>query len=482
MPKRINKNAGVFKTGTKYTARVFHKQIRNGETQKSGFAREAFAKKWREEILGDLQRCPDEITYSVRGGWEVVATWNEVKVEKAFSDFDSANLWLESTRAALRTNSWVPEEIRVLTLNVYASLWQEARWETKESTDTRNDVLLRKHILPRLGGLKVSEISAKAVQDWMTSLSKGGTSLDTIDKAFGLLNQLYRQMPNDGVVVNNPCATIKAPRVHRKPMVALTPAQVLKVAKEAGQWGLVIRLLAATGMRPNELAALQVQDLVFANHPRTGKPVLKIKIEKSWTVLKNGSRKLGPTKTGKNRTIPVPPGFYDELKKRVQNKEPEEWVFEGARNGNALNMAWFQQNVFRPIIEKLGIKGAVLYSLRHTFASVMFSQGRAVVVVSGLMGHASTQQTLDTYAHMIDEEDSLAMEVMDIYSDGYTGQERDSKISTVNGVKAKHLVKPRKPLITRSSPSAPEKNRTSAHGLGNHSEEADGPEDTGEDP
>ena len=41
---------------------------------------------------------------------------------------------------------------------------------------------------------------------------------------------------------------------------------------------------------------------------------------------------------------------------------------------------------------------------RHTFASLVISTKAPVTNVSALLGHSSTQQTLETYAHLFNHE------------------------------------------------------------------------------
>src|SRR5579862_2448370 len=44
------------------------------------------------------------------------------------------------------------------------------------------------------------------------------------------------------------------------------------------------------------------------------------------------------------------------------------------------------------------------HDLRHTFASLMISNGEDIVRVSRLMGHATASFTLDVYSHMLPRE------------------------------------------------------------------------------
>ena len=60
-------------------------------------------------------------------------------------------------------------------------------------------------------------------------------------------------------------------------------------------------------------------------------------------------------------------------------------------------------------------EGYTLHHMRHTFASILVSQGHDVVFVSRQLGHATAGFTLARYSHMFDARDKAAQarEAMD---------------------------------------------------------------------
>jgi len=59
---------------------------------------------------------------------------------------------------------------------------------------------------------------------------------------------------------------------------------------------------------------------------------------------------------------------------------------------------------YKAILKRAGLEGEgfTFHSLRHTFATVLFSRGEHPKVVQSLLGHSSITQTMDTYSHLID--------------------------------------------------------------------------------
>ena len=59
---------------------------------------------------------------------------------------------------------------------------------------------------------------------------------------------------------------------------------------------------------------------------------------------------------------------------------------------------------FRSAVERVGHVGVGFHNLRHTTASLLISQGTPITTVAGIVGHASTQMTLNVYGHLFEDE------------------------------------------------------------------------------
>ena len=84
----------------------------------------------------------------------------------------------------------------------------------------------------------------------------------------------------------------------------------------------------------------------------------------------------------------------------------------------------FMTRYFRQALERCNLKGVGFHSLRHTTASLLISQGTPITTVSKILGHASTQMTLDVYGHLYEDD---AMTYMDRLGDSlfYTGTDKE---------------------------------------------------------
>ena len=179
-----------------------------------------------------------------------------------------------------------------------------------------------------------------------------------------------------------------------------------------------------TGMRWGEIAALQCKDVSVLNR--------NIRVSKSVSLDEDGKKTVGSTKTHQVRTIPVPKEVIELLTPIIQSKAPEQLLFQMEKGGQ-MDYNNFMSRVFRPALASLGFVGYSFHSLRHTTASLLISQGTPVTTVSGILGHASTQMTLDVYGHLYEND---ASKYVDRLGDSLFGMGTDKERTNVLQVKA----------------------------------------------
>ena len=67
----------------------------------------------------------------------------------------------------------------------------------------------------------------------------------------------------------------------------------------------------------------------------------------------------------------------------------------------------YRQNLvhreFMPALRRAGLRRIRFHDLRHTYASLLISQGENVKFIQSQLGHASIQVTIDRYSHLLPE-------------------------------------------------------------------------------
>lgn len=70
------------------------------------------------------------------------------------------------------------------------------------------------------------------------------------------------------------------------------------------------------------------------------------------------------------------------------------------------------QSRFIKAIQLSGVKKIRLHDLRHSHATILINSGVNVVAVSKRLGHASIEQTLQTYTHLLKNTDDFLNETI----------------------------------------------------------------------
>src|SRR5215212_6745406 len=68
--------------------------------------------------------------------------------------------------------------------------------------------------------------------------------------------------------------------------------------------------------------------------------------------------------------------------------------------GTPMNPSNFVNRSFKPLLKRLGLPPIRFHDLRHTFATLMLSNGEHPKIVQEILGHAQITLTLDTYSHV----------------------------------------------------------------------------------
>lgn len=91
--------------------------------------------------------------------------------------------------------------------------------------------------------------------------------------------------------------------------------------------------------------------------------------------------------------------------------QPELVVFTCPRIGplyrNRFNDVWHRA------CRRAGVVGYTFHDLPHYYASLLIRQGESIKVVQSRLGHASAQETLDTYSHLWPDSEDLTRRAVD---------------------------------------------------------------------
>ncbi|MDE0032228.1 MAG: tyrosine-type recombinase/integrase [Deltaproteobacteria bacterium] len=251
----------------------------------------------------------------------------------------------------------------------------------KPLTVSHYGLMLRKHIVPALGKLLVSEVERKHIMEFQYGLRDMPTvanrAVDILVKMFNLADA-WGWRPSG----KNPCRFVRRYKVEKHHERFLTPEELYRLGQALdaapgerlalAHAAAAIRLLVLTGCRRNEILGLRWEDLDF----------------------EAGEMRLADSKTGA-RVTPLPPAAARVLA-GLSRAPGNPWVFPGRKKGDRqhnINDSWDR------VRKRADLDGVRLHDLRHSFASRALALGESLSMIGELLGHRKVQTTA-RYAHL----------------------------------------------------------------------------------
>lgn len=322
-----------------------------------------------------------------------------VQRKKSFHRKADAEDYAGSVRQDMRTGSYVAPDAGKLLIDEWARRWLDAQKHVKLPTLDRSRGAVEKHIIPRWGRVTLASVTFADVQGWVASLVRGGASPRSVAKIHGVFRQMLGWTVRDGRLARNPAEGVPIPRAGLTRYRYLDHSEVAMLAKECGRCSTAVLLLAYTGLRWGEMAALHVRDVDLTRR--------RINVVVSVTEV-NGRLVWSTPKTHARRTVPVPRFLAVELDRFVNGRDGDALLFESPRGG-VMRVRNLRRNVFDRANARVGPAGFHPHELRHTAASLAIASGANVKVVQMMLGHSSATMTLDLYGHLFpDRLDDLA--------------------------------------------------------------------------
>lgn len=148
------------------------------------------------------------------------------------------------------------------TLDELARDWWELYAEPNlaEHTLAKYRRLLANHVLPRLGGIKVGEITPEVLARFRADLEREGVGRDSVRVSLVVIQSIYRRAVEWGRLTANPAKAVRKPSGRRERAVRpMSPAAVEAIRAELGAGdATLVSLLAYAGLRcPEEALALE---------------------------------------------------------------------------------------------------------------------------------------------------------------------------------------------------------------------------------
>lgn len=297
----------------------------------------------------------------------------------------------------------------------WADLWYEQHTEVSATTKEGYKYTLR-HLKNEFGHMQLDVIKAMHVEIFLKRLRAEGMADSSVAKCRGMLYQIMNKAEANDFIRKNPVRFAEKMRATNptKPKEAFTAEEVKKLmtALPQDRTGWSIRLMLGTGMRTQELLALEGKHISDDGS--------LISIEQAVVRIK-GSVAIGPPKSyDSRRVIPVPPNLQScALRLKDTDKK---FIWESPTiKGQPCNPSYFAQKYKEAISSVEGVRVLSPHSCRHTYVSHLQGLGVDIQTIKSIVGHAEIDMT-EWYLHV---QEPIRKEAATRFSDAFVEIERE---------------------------------------------------------
>lgn len=285
------------------------------------------------------------------------------------------------------TSTTAPQPKELPTIKEYEDDFMAGYLPDQKPSERKSKLqILKAHIVPALGHLRLDQIRQSDVDAFVTKEIRRGIGRKTINNRLAVLSSLLKYA-NENQLIPKPTLRLNLKRkgaAKDAPIVAVPREDVQKlvaVAKD-DRYRVAVLLASEAGLRIGEILGLQWGDI------RDG----ELKVRRAVDPAGN----VGLPKHDKTREIPLSPALVAQLA-RMQRRGL--WIV-GRLDGNRLSYHTALEAV-HDLYSRAGVTIPVSeagerrpwHSMRHTFGTECASSGVPITTLQELMGHEDIETT-----------------------------------------------------------------------------------------
>jgi len=330
---------------------------------------------------------------------------------RGFRTMAEAKTALSRLELEVMENGLPTSKRKIMTFKEVYKLWFEQHKATvKESSAYIHNTIIKVQVLPYFGTLRVDKIDTAYCQKQVNRIFK---TLKNYNSAINLIRRIFDYAKVMKQIKTNPMNDVIIPKKRKtlddtdKPVNFYTKEQLrtfLENLKEHAPYQMYVafRVMAFTGMRKGELAALKWSDVDFENGT--------ISINKTVAFNNAGKFHIQTPKTRKSiRTISIDDTTLNALKtwknelrkelfKQGQNIDKGDGFIFHTQKGNFIIK--YIDKFLPSFLKKYNLPPIKPHGFRHTHASLLFESGASIKEVQDRLGHENIKTTMDIYTHV----------------------------------------------------------------------------------
>ena len=347
--------------------------------------------------------------------WWVFITHNGKRTSRRVGTRSAAKQVASKIEAKLKLGGFSFEDEKAIPVfKDYADSWINTTVPANCKPSSTKDYgdILRLHVLPTFGELKVTDITRGDIKNFLFSKINEGKAKSTVNHYRAVISGVLNEAVDAGVIPANP--THRLGRIGKKEIANsdIEPLErdelkklldTVQADRELSEHYPLFLLFGRTGVRLGEGFGLKWDDIDFDGR--------FIKVERTYS-----KGRLGTPKNGKSRTVDMSWQLRDTLFALKESRvvipidEDSDWIFTNSKGG-LIDVDNWRRRVFNKALKKAGVRRIRIHDLRHTYATLRLSKGDNILDVANQLGDDVTT-VLKVYAHWLpgkkkDEVDAL---------------------------------------------------------------------------
>ena len=324
-------------------------------------------------------------------------TWKHI-CKRGFASMKEAKAWEKASKLT-------PIEEPVAPLYTFDYIF--AMWLGSLQVSETSSIRYKAHVDARFNTLRtkpVSKITKGDLMEWRNWLVHADYATRTKNATITLIKSVFK-FGADMYDLPNPSGCLKRLKQTDeellKEMTVWTPEEFDRFISCVADntYHLFFEFLFWTGCRRGEAIAVQKNNL-----------------DNGWVTIRYSQRYnkegLKPTKTKQTRKIKLDDQLWNDLQPLLEAEGC--YLFGGKEGLPPIGI----DRIFKKAIEESGVTPIRIHDLRHSHATWLINNGVNIVAVSKRLGHATIEQTLKTYTHLLETSDQQMMEKINSYREG----------------------------------------------------------------
>lgn len=322
-------------------------------------------------------------------------------------------------RLARSTSAALPMADERITVAAYLDRWltDAVTPSVRPRTLDYYESMIRVHIRPELGGVKLARLTAPDIQHYLNSRLAAGLSPQSVSHHLACLRAALGQAVRWRMIARNEATFVTPPHISRpdRTPLSLDQARTFLTHIEGSPWAAIYTLALGCGMRQSEILGLRWRHVDLAAG--------EIHVDKVLVWLKGTPYLDDPKNISSRRAVTLPGFALTALKARQATQRLERvgnprWVDRDLvftnENGDPIRRDLVTR-AFQRELAAAGLPDQRFHDMRHAVVTILHGggQGLSLEAIGSSLGHSRPSETADRYAHLVGDASRNAAETMD---------------------------------------------------------------------